>query len=493
MLSLRVYQEESINGLRAGFAAGHRSHILYLPTGGGKTEVAISMLNAARAKGTRAAMLLDRRILCDQTSERLAKYQIEHGVLMSGHWRYRPEEMIQICSTQTIEKRESFPGIKLLIIDEAHCMRKSVIEFIKLHPELKIIGLSASPFTKGLGSIFTNVVSKATTRELVDLGMLAPLRVFVAKEIDMTGAAKRAGEWTEKESTQRGIKITGDIVSEWIKKTHEIFGMPKKTIVFSAGVAHAEDLQQKFREAGYNFVSISHRDEESFKKDAIEEFARPDSSIQGLIATDILTKGFDQADVMIAISARPFTKSFSSHVQQMGRIMRPHADKSDAIWIDHAGNFLRFRDQWEELYSSGVSELDDGAEKSKPEPSQKEKEAAKCHKCGALWPAHSDTCSHCGAVRVRINQVSAVPGEMEELQTGGEKKEKFTSEYKEKFYQMLIGYARSKKFADGWAYHQYKQKFGIGPNWKKQESIPNIEVLNWIKSRNIAFHHRRAA
>src|SRR4030066_1177931 len=112
MLNLRPYQNKSMDGMRDQFSAGHRSQLLYLPCGGGKTEIAISMLAAAAEKGNRCAMVLDRRILCDQTSTRLSKYGIEHGVIMKDHFRYRPNELIQICSLQTLEARGSFPNLK---------------------------------------------------------------------------------------------------------------------------------------------------------------------------------------------------------------------------------------------------------------------------------------------------------------------------------------------------------------------------------------------
>ena len=495
MLTLRPYQELSMDGLRAGFAAGHRCQMLYMPTGGGKTEIAISMLAATASKDNRVAMILDRRVLCDQTSTRLEKYGINHGVLMAGHYRYRPEEKIQICSAQTLEKRGSFPGLKLLVIDEAHCLRASVSDFIKNNPQIKVVGLSASPFTKGLGLIYTNVVSRSTTRELVDAGSLSPLRVFIAKEIDMVGAKKIAGEWSQKEATDRGIKITGDIISEWVKKTYEIFGAPKKTIVFCAGVAHGIDLQQKFANAGYNFVCLSYKDDDEFKKEAIAEFSKPDSYIHGLIATDILTKGFDQADVMIGISARPFTKSFSSHVQQLGRVMRPHESKDAAIWLDHSGNFLRFKDQWDALYSGGVDVLDDDTEKSKAEPSDKEKEAAKCPKCGALWPFNSDICTFCGMVRERKNSVVAVPGEMSEITCQVEKKEKYSSEFKEQWYQGLIDYLAENNKNENRAYHLYIEKFKVAPAWKKIRgdcsTIAGIDSIKYLQRANIAYAKRK--
>ena len=169
--------------------------------------------------------------------------------------------------------------------------------------------------------------------------MLVPLRVFIAKEIDMSGAKKVAGEWSQAETSKRGMQITGDVVAEWVKMTHEVFGRPRKTIVFCSGVDHGADLARKFAEAGFNFISLSYRDDDDFKKEIIEEFSKPDTEIHGLIATDILTKGFDCVDVMIGVSARPFSKSLSSHIQQMGRVMRSNQDdpesKTFALWLDH--------------------------------------------------------------------------------------------------------------------------------------------------------------
>ena len=166
MLELRPYQANILHSLRRGFAEGKRAQILYAPTGAGKTEMAIELLRATKVKGNKAAMLLDRIVLCDQTSKRLEKYSIDHGVMQAGHWRYRPYERIQVCSAQTLEKRGSFPGLNLLIVDECHQTRDQTVEFIKNNPEVKVIGLTATPFTKGLGKVYENVVSTITTKEI---------------------------------------------------------------------------------------------------------------------------------------------------------------------------------------------------------------------------------------------------------------------------------------------------------------------------------------
>ncbi len=484
-LELRDYQEAAIQKLREGFAAGHTSQVLYLGTGGGKTEIAIAMLDAAKKKGSKAAMLLDRIVLCDQTSLRLQKYGIDHGVLQAGHWRYRPYEAIQVCSAQTIEKRGEFPGLDLLIIDECHAQRAKTTEFVKNNPHIKVIGLTATPFTKGMGKMYTNVVSTITTKQLVDHGNLVPLRVYIAKEIDMAGAKKVAGEWSQSEATERGIKITGDVVSEWVSKTLEIFGRPRKTIVFSAGVDHGADLAQKFQEAGHNFICISYRDDDQYKKDVIEAFSHPDTDICGLIATDILTKGFDVPDVMIGISARPFSKSLSSHIQQMGRVMRSHPGKDFAVWLDHSGNYLRFRDDWDEVFELGVSELDDGKEKTKKELTQKEKEASKCPACKAFWPAKSDTCACCGFVRVRMNTVQSVKGQMHEL------KGAMSTVNKQDFWSMLQWYVAKTGKKPGWAAHTYKEKFGVWPRGLNDVmKEPTLDVANFVSKKTKSYARR---
>jgi superfamily II DNA/RNA helicase len=195
----------------------------------------------------------------------------------------------------------------------------------------------------------------------------------------------------------------------------------------------------------------------------------------GLIATDILTKGFDVPDVMIGVSARPFSKSLSSHIQQMGRVMRGCSGKDFALWLDHSGNYLRFREDWEEVYENGVHELDDGKEKTKVEPTEKEKTEAKCPKCEAYFPAYMDMCSNCGHVREKRNAVESVPGEMEELATS------MTREDKQLWWSMLQYFVQYNGWKVGRAANVYKEKFGVWPRGLQDTVvIPNAEIKKFV-------------
>ena len=173
----------------------------------------------------------------------------------------------------------------------------------------------------------------------------------------------------------------------------------------------------------------------------------------------------------------------------MGRVMRTHPGKEYALWLDHSGNYLRFRDEWEEVYEDGVKDLDDKAEKAKKEPTEKVKKESKCPKCRALWPKNSDTCAACGHVKVKL-AVEQVPGRLTEL---GELPKAFKDE-KQSFYSELLYMAKVKNYNPNWASHKYREKFGVWPRGlSDQVKTPSIATINWIKHKQIAWAKRRSA
>ncbi len=334
MIELRPYQTASIQALRGGLRDGHRRQVLVAPTGAGKTVCASHLLSEVQAKGTKACFIVDRVALCAQTSAMLWSYGVTHGVAQSDN-TFGRHEPIQVCSAQTIEKRGFFPDLDVLIIDECHTQRKVITEFAKV-TKAAVIGLTATPFSKGMGEVYSNVVNVTTTNELIAAGWLAPLKVYAAKEIDMIGAKVIAGEWSDREVEDRGRAIIGDIVAEWQDKTQKHFGGPVKTIAFSATVDHGEEICRQFQAAGYNFQQVSYRDgNDERRAKLIEEFRKPDSSIVGLVSCEALAKGFDVPDILCGIGAQPYRKSFSSHIQMIGRAMRSAPGKQFALWLDH--------------------------------------------------------------------------------------------------------------------------------------------------------------
>ncbi|BCH32617.1 hypothetical protein MesoLjLc_45470 [Mesorhizobium sp. L-8-10] len=416
-IELRPHQASVRGKLAERIAAGHDKIILVAPTAFGKTETAMSLIQSCVEKGKVAWFFVDRVTLVKQTSDRFHDYGVDHGVNQGlNNERYAPEKNVQIWSAQTFERRETDTEPDLIFIDEAHDQRKAILEFIDKCKRAKVIGLTATPFSAGMAQHWHSIVNGATVNYLLGQGWLSPLKIKACVSPDMTGAKKKFdGEYEEEEAGQRGITIIGDVVQTWVQQTAKFFGGPVKTIVFSPSVKHGEELCRQFAEAGYNFQQISYLDKSDKARDEkIKEFRKPDSAIHGLVSCAVLTKGFDVPDVKCGISCRPYRKSFSSHIQEMGRVMRIAPGKEFGLWLDHSGNSIAFADDTAWLYENGVDSLSSAEKKDSEvrEPSEKVKRDHFCGECGLQMEAGSTTCQSCGWERPKRGEIKTVPGEI---------------------------------------------------------------------------------
>ncbi len=415
MTPLRSYQEEAIAALRGLMQAGHRRLILCSPTGSGKTEMAMWFVEAAARRGKRVAFLCDRLALVSQTAQRFRDNGIEHGVVQGHNTRYQGLP-VQVCSVQTVERRGFPTEWDFIVVDEAHTLRQATLQFLRTWGG-PTLGLTATPFAEGLADTYSGVVNARTTAQLLADGWLAPLKVYVAVPIDMTGAeTKPGGEWRDKDVEKRGRTLVGDIVSEWQDKTRKHFGGPVKTLVFSATVAHGQQLCDAFGQAGHDFQLISYRDRDPAGRQArIEAFRQ--GRITGLVSCEALAKGFDVPDVLCGISARPYRKSFSAHVQQMGRLMRAAPGKDFGLWLDHTGNYLGFLNDMEDFFQHGVCSLKQAKPDKDRQRQARTPSSPVCPACGLVLRGKDGVCPACGAVRPQRGcDVAVAAGRMESVE-----------------------------------------------------------------------------
>jgi superfamily II DNA or RNA helicase len=422
-LVLRDYQLAALDSARANIRAGKRRQIICAPTGAGKTVIALGFMQAATSVGSRSAFITDRSALIDQTSMAMDKYGIRHGVMQADHWRSSPYALVQLVSAQTLGRRLGKGGyvdyhlrdLKFVLIDEAHTLYASTLEWLATLPaHVAVIGLTATPFTKGLGRHYQAIINAATTDGLVGAGVLVKPIVYTAVEANISGVeVKSTGEWDEKGLESAGVKIVGDVATEYVKRSTEHFGDPAKAIVFSSTVVHGEEICRAMAGLGLNFQNISYLDDEDERRAKIAEFRKPDSAITGLVSCDALAKGFDVPDVKICILCRPLRKSLTTHIQQIGRVMRPAPGKDKALVIDHTGNALRFLGDTVDFWASGVDELNEGAEKDRAARavSEKERKELVCGRCRAIMVPRMSSCPACGWERPhRSSDVTVVAG-----------------------------------------------------------------------------------
>lgn len=416
-IRLRDYQASAIEGLRDSIRAGQRRLILCAGTGAGKTLTSAHMLKEAAGKGSYTLFIVDRVALTDQTSAVFDEYGIHHGVVQGDHPRWLPKENVQVCSAQTLARRKLPRDPDLIIVDEAHCQYKSTLEYIEKNPQAVVVGLTATPFTAGMGDFWHGVVNVIPTRELIRGGHLIEPKIYVARspEDDELGL-NSYGEFSDRSAEVAGVRIVGDVVQEWIDKTRENFGGPVKTIVFSPTVDHGRELCAAFAAAGFNFQQISYLDRsEDERREKIEEFRRPDSIIHGLVSCGVLTKGFDVPDVKCGISCRPYRKSLSSHMQEIGRVMRTHPEKDMALWLDHSGNIERFALDMFDVWDNGAGELSHASKRDSKARERNQTERAKvvCPECSCAL--RGITCMACGWEKPARSGIHAVEGELQEF------------------------------------------------------------------------------
>lgn len=478
-ITLYPFQADSVEALRANIRRGVTNQILSAPTGSGKTVLAAYLLDECYNKGNkRAVFVADRIPLIDQTSAMLDAYGIPHGVIQADHWRYKPWERIQVASAQTLARRQ-WPTSDLIIVDEAHSLQKTVTARISKR-DCVTIGLTATPFTRGLGKHYEKIVSVTTTNRLIGDGHLSKYRIFAASEPDMTGAKVAAGEWTPDEAAGRSMPIVGDCVAEYL--TH---GDEKKFIAFGCTVAHCEEMQRQFLAAGIQCALYTYRTGDEERARMVQEFRKPDSYIRGLISVSALAKGFDVSDVEVIVMARPLRKSLTEFIQMFGRGLRSHPGNPEkcCTLLDHSGNVVRFWDQMHDFFENGASDLDEGKPKDKKKAKAKEKKPQKCPKCFRVHDPRP-TCPHCGYVYPKRSGPSHEAGTLMELSSAASA----TRDQRQELWSQIYGYAMQRGRSRGWASHRYKERLGMWPNGLQDVPKPaSAALMRWLMDQVKAY------
>lgn len=478
-LELRPLQTATLQKVREAWMAGAKNVLVQAPCGFGKTELATGMLQAVHEKGRRGSFLCDRVQLVHQTSQRFDKYGLPHGIIQADNPRYRPDELIQVCSVDTLASRGHRVHPDLLFVDECHIMRKTTKALLK-DRNCRAVGLTATPTTRGLGKYFDAMVTAATTNQLIREGLLVPFRVYAPSEPDMEGVkVTKMGEWDEHETERRVLEVVGDCVAEYMKR-----GEGRKFIGFARTKVHAAALQRSFAEAGIVTALYTDDQGDEERRLTVGEFRKSDSYIRGLWSVEALTRGFDVADVSLGILARPLRNGFHVHIQMLGRILRIAEGKSDAIVLDHAGNTVRFWSEQCEYMETGWPALDDGRQKEKKKAEKKERQPVKCGKCSHVH-APAPACPSCGFIYPRRNDTHHVPGELSEF---GSNTPTATRDELQTLYSQLLWVGDQYGHKEGAAAYRFKEKTGRWPDGlgKARQPAPH-ELERWVLSRVIAY------
>lgn len=291
-INLYDWQAEAVEAVRRHIRSGKTNVMLASATGSGKTVMGAYLIAECHRKGKRAVFVCDRIPLIQQTSDRFLEFGIPHGVIQAKHERTDPDANIQVASAQTLVRRGWPDDLSLIVVDEAHSLYTNTLRRISKRNCITV-GLSATPFSRGLGKYYDAVVNVRTLDQLTADGYLAPFDVYAPSAPDMTGVKVGwDGEWNEKETSQRAMQVVGDCVAEYAEK-----GGGKKAICFGVDVSHCEELQRQFLNAGIHAALYTYQTGDAQRAMMMEEFRKPDSFIRVMISVSALAKGLDVPDI----------------------------------------------------------------------------------------------------------------------------------------------------------------------------------------------------
>lgn len=462
-MALRDYQQRAIDQIREHFSVGRRRVLLHMATGAGKTVCFSHMLNEASIRGRNSIMVVRGKQLVEQASQRLFREGIRHGVIQANHWNRDRGAKVQICSIDTLTRRELRPPADLIVVDEAHLATTGKYrEFIESYSGAFVVAVTATPYCKeSLRHLAEEVVHPVTVQELIDLGFLVRPRYFSPSAPDLKGVRMMAGDYEPLELENRMNKLTGDLVGHWRK-----FSKERPTLCFAVSIQHSQSIVDQFNSAGIPAEHIEADHSFAEREAAIERLR---TGVTKLISNvGIFCTGVDIPFLSCILMARP-TKSYNLFIQQAGRGTRPFPNKSDFILLDHAANVTRhgFITDEPEVHLDGIP-------RTKRSPI-----VTMCKECYAMY--EGSACPECGYTHVTAQdrkgpeEVSGVLKEITSLSVDDEIN---------LFIVRMKEIAKRKGYKQGWAYYKTKDMYGEEvanakfkkrhvPHWVVRKSRPS--------------------
>jgi DNA repair protein RadD len=348
---LRPYQQRSIDELYLWFKKNRGNPCLVLPTGSGKSHIVAALCKDALQSWpeTRILMLTHVKELIEQNSEKMRQHWPNAPLgIYSAALNRRNFDAITFAGIMSVRDRANEIGhVDLVIIDECHLVshkdegsyRQLINDLTAISPNLRVIGLTATPWRLGHGRIsegdalFNGLIEPVSIEELIEGGYLSILHSKITSaKISADGVGKRGGEYIESQ-LQKAVDKK-DLNDAVVREVIRLAGNRKSWLFFCTGVDHALHIRDALMENGIIAETITGKTPKSQREGIIRDFKS--GSVQALTNANVLTTGFDYPDIDLIALLRP-TMSPSLYVQMAGRGMRPKSHTDHCLVLDFAG------------------------------------------------------------------------------------------------------------------------------------------------------------
>jgi len=290
----------------------------------------------------RVDFVVNRKELLAQTVRSLLEFFSEDqvGVFTGG----QPKQVGRTITVGTIQSLHSAkrPFPNYVIVDEAHNLsdvaesayRKYIAGQYELNKDLKVVGLTATPFRSG-GLIYGEKVSvfdsiayhKDLHWALENRILVKPLMKRVEEQFDLTGIRTIAGDYDQgqlEELTSDTKKLEAQ-VADAMKRLEG----RKKIVWACTSIKHSEELAAILRSIGEDAVAYHSKLQE---RDPVMKHWKEQG--KHLTFISIIKEGFDFPPIDAVCLCCP-TRSPVKYLQVVGRGLRVFPEKEDCLVLDY--------------------------------------------------------------------------------------------------------------------------------------------------------------
>lgn len=358
MYQLRDYQSDAVKAALDWITKSIEPCLLELATGAGKSLIVANIARAIHQQsGKKILCMAPSKELVEQNGQKYKDYGYDCSFFGGGLGKSLRHDVI-FGTPDTIKNHLSSFGSEFaaVIYDEAHRITPSVKKIMasmkEANPQLRVIGMTATPYRMNDGYIFQydennkaidedqtknpffhSLIYKITAHELIARGFLTQPHCDPnhAASYDTSEISRHSQAEYEKCFEGRG-RLTANIVEDIVGHAANRMGV----MIFAATKAHAlecaESLPTELTRCIFGGTGAKEREQ------IILDFKA--RRFKYLVNVSVLTTGFDAPHVDCIAILRS-TESASLLQQIIGRGMRLHPQKTDCLILDYAENIER--------------------------------------------------------------------------------------------------------------------------------------------------------
>lgn len=360
-MTLRPYQQRCVDAAIQYMLRNTSPFIIEAATGAGKSHIISAVAQDIHSRtGKRILCLAPSKELVLQNREKYIASGNKASVFSASAGAKETRHPVVFGSPLTVKNsiRRFKNDYALVIIDEAHGITptiKSIIaEMLQGNPNLRVMGLTATPYRLGSGHIyredesgriygdnqardpyFSKCVACVDARELIGQGFLTPpvIGEINSERYDTSGLTLNSRGQFDADAVDRAYhgqgRKTAAIVADVVLQAQGRRGV----MFFAATVRHAQEVLESLPP---EMSAIVTADTPPKERDRILKAFKA-QRIKYIVNVSVLTVGFDAPHVDVIAILRK-TESVGLLQQIIGRGLRICPGKTDCLILDYTTN-----------------------------------------------------------------------------------------------------------------------------------------------------------